>query len=417
MKIIETINFFIGILFTVCYSYQLFYILVPLFARIFRKKKPSGQPEDRTRRYAVVIAARNESAVIAHLIESIKNQDYPAELVDTYVIADNCTDNTAEIAERAGAIVYERTNDIFKGKGYALSYFFERVPIEKYNGFFIFDADNVLSPNYITEMNKMFSDKNRVITSCRNSKNYGDNWISAGYALWFLRESKYLNRSRYILGTSSAVSGTGFLIHRDIMAAKGWNYHLLTEDIEFTIDSIIDGEKISYCDSAVFFDEQPTSFRQSCRQRLRWSKGYLQVFEKYGKNLVRKVFKGSFSCYDMTMNIAPAAIITFTALILNIIYTVIALISGAGVVAAFRPFVDLFLWGYGFLYFIGAITVATQWKKIYCSNFQKILYTFTFPIFMYTYLPISIAAFFVKVEWKAITHNVPKSVDTIINYK
>ena len=87
--------------------------------------------------------------------------------------------------------------------------------------YFVFDADNVLDRNYIFEMNKTFSNGYDIITSYRNSKNYGDNWITAGYALWFLWESEFLNRGRMLLGNSCAVSGTGFYLAVELLKNMG----------------------------------------------------------------------------------------------------------------------------------------------------------------------------------------------------
>ena len=122
-------------------------------------------------------------------------------------------------------------------------------------------------------MNVTFSQGYDIITCYRNSKNYGDNWISAGYGLWFLRESRYLNLARMRLGSSCGVSGTGFLFSAAVLALQGggWPFHLLTEDIEFTIDHVVRGVRIGYCPEAIVYDEQPVSFRQSWAQRLRWS--------------------------------------------------------------------------------------------------------------------------------------------------
>ena len=182
-ELISTVNYYIAVVFVLCYSYQLFYVLVP----IFKKAKP--HKEVKLHRYAVLISARNEEAVIGHLIDSIKSQTYPSELVTTFVVADNCTDSTAKIAADAGAVVYERFNKNQVGKGYALDFLTERINEdygeEFFDGFFVFDADNLLDKHYIEEMNKTFSDGYNITTSYRNSKNYGDNWISAGYALWF----------------------------------------------------------------------------------------------------------------------------------------------------------------------------------------------------------------------------------------
>lgn len=144
-------------------------------------------------------------------------------------------------------------------------------------------------------MNKVFSNGYRIITSYRNSKNFGSNWISSGYSLWFLREAKFLNNARMQLGTSCAISGTGFLISADIIRKNGgWIHHLLTEDIEFTVDSVIHGETIGYCANAILYDEQPTLFRQSLQPTTplgqRILSGLCQLRRKTGSGY----FKGKF---------------------------------------------------------------------------------------------------------------------------
>lgn len=182
METIKVINFIIGIVFFVCYSYQFFYILIPFV----KKEKPHKKTE--LHRYAVLISARNEELVIGNLLDSIAAQDYPSRLVNVFVVADNCTDSTAQIAREHGAAVYERFNKAEVGKGYALEYLIDKI-LEEYGDVFdaymVFDADNLLSEDYISRMNETFSDGYGIITSYRNSKNYGDNWISAGYALCF----------------------------------------------------------------------------------------------------------------------------------------------------------------------------------------------------------------------------------------
>ena len=249
MSWLHTINCVVAFLFVLCYSYQFFYIVYGII------KKPKTYPEAKpVNRYAVLIPARNEEKVIGQLIESIKYQSYPSELIDIYVVADNCTDNTKEVSEKYGAFVYERFDKENVGKGYALEFLLDKIKekysFDFYDGYFCFDADNLLNANYITEMNKCFCDGNKIITSYRNSKNYGTNWITAGYSLWFLREARFLNGVRNNLNISCAISGTGFLIHKDIIKEQdGWKHFLLTEDIEFTVDNVIKGEKIAYCDS------------------------------------------------------------------------------------------------------------------------------------------------------------------------
>lgn len=415
MQLITSINFLIWLAFFICYLYQMYYILVPFI----KKEKP--QSAGGNNRFAVLISARNESNVIGELLGSINGQTYPKELVDVYVVADNCTDNTAEIARKCGAFVYERFDSVNVGKGYALNYVLNKIS-EKYgedyyDSYFVFDADNVLDPHYIEEMNKTFSSGYDILTSYRNSKNYGDNWISAGYALWFLRESKFLNNSRMLLDTSCAISGTGFMFSKKIAKRlKGWKYYLLTEDIEFTVDHVINGYKIGYCKNAVIYDEQPTKFSQSVRQRMRWSKGYFQVLCNYGSKMLKGMFKKKgFSCYDMSMSILPAMVLTVYSAIINITAMITGLLAGINI----APVVDALFGGFMSMYLmmllIGGITTISEWKNIYTTTFKKIFYMFTFPIFMMTYIPITFLALFKKVEWKPIVHSKSKSLAEIVS--
>ena len=407
MQTLKTINFIISVVFFVCYAYQFLYIPAVLWLRRRRAALPAAPASNH---YAILICARNEAAVIGDLLASLRAQTYPRELLTVYVLADNCTDDTARIAREGGAVVYERFNRQQVGKGYALQTLLTHIARDVpagYDGYFVFDADNLLSPDYIEQMNRTFSAGHDIITSYRASKNYGDNWISAGYALWFLRESRYLNHARSLLGTSCAVSGTGFLFSRAVLEETGpWPFHLLTEDIEFSIHEILQGRKIAFCPDAVLYDEQPTTFRQSWRQRMRWSQGYLQVFRDYGARLLRGIFRGSFSCFDMSMAIMPAFVLSTVSILVNLTLGVVGALAGDNLLVAFESVGQMLLNIYLTLLVLGGITTITEWKNIRTSPVKKIVYMFTFPLFMFTYIPISLAAFFCKPQWKPIEHRV-----------
>ena len=407
MTAIKIINTVVMILFMICYAHQFVYIPISLL------RKDPKLPEGKANRFAVLTAARNESAVIGELIRSIQGQTYPSELIDIYVIADNCTDNTAEVARAEGATVFERFNKDQVGKGYAMEFLLNKIQ-KRYDAYIVFDADNVVDPYYIAEINKTFSSGYDIVTSYRNSKNYGDNWISAGYALWFLREAQYQNRPRTLIGSSANIAGTGFLFsHRILEKCGGWHFHLLTEDVEFTADNITRGEKVGYCRSAVFYDEQPTNFRQSIRQRTRWVQGYMQVLRSHGMDLIQETLHGNFACFDMLMNIAPAMILTWVSILLNGIAGGIALLNG-------ESFGNLLLYGIQGLvllcllvFAIGALTLVTEWKEIKATTGEKMLSAFTFPLFMLTYLPATVAALFCEPCWKPIDHTKTISVDDL----
>lgn len=403
MELLQWMNELLALAVCLCFAYRLIYIPV----RLLRRDRP--HQKTRLHHYAVLIAARNESAVIGDLLDTIRAQDYPSDHITTFVVADNCTDNTAAVARAHGAVVWERRDRSRIGKGYALNFLLRHIHHiygDRFDGYFVFDADNLLDPHYISEMNRSFSDGYPILTSYRNSKNYGDNWVSAGYSLWFLQESEYLNHARMLLGVSCMVSGTGFLFSREVLHRHGgWNCFLLTEDIEFSVRSILAGERIGYCPNAILYDEQPVRFRQSWRQRMRWAKGMLQVGARYGTDLVRGIWKkGCFSCFDAGMTVLPAVLLTLAGTVINLVLIGLALWAGAPLLYALRELFGAFMGAYGSLLALGALTTLTEWKRIRATSMQKVFYMFTFPLFMMTWLPISIAALFRKVEWTPIEH-------------
>jgi len=413
MKILMILSVMLTALFTICCFYQAVFALVRLLGkqRTYSAKKLC--------RYAVLIAARNEETVIGHLIDSLKKQDYPAELVDIYVVADNCTDDTYGVAKGRGINVYRRNNNIKVGKGYALQFLLDKIKEEHsdrhYDGYFVFDADNILEPDYITEMNKAFSSGNAVVTGYRNTKNYGDNWITAGYGIYFMRESEYLNRSRDYMGLSSFVSGTGYVFaDRLLKRAGGWSWFALTEDLEFTADMVAQGERVAYCHNAVLYDEQPSDFTQSVLQRSRWIKGFFQVMKLRGASLVKSLFRtGSFSCYDLLMTLAPF-VLTVVGAVLNTAMFVVGM-------AGHKMDLELFtfmalqagLGSYLTLYALGAMTLITENKRIRCPREKKIMYSFTFPVFIFTFLIATLHAGFAKAKWHPIKHTVSVSIEEL----
>ena len=200
LHFLDQFNAVIGVLLFSAYLYQVFYTLYGLVVcpRDRRKaKRPNSTP---SRRYAALICARNEEHVIGELVASLRAQDYPAELLDIYVLADNSTDGTARAARQAGATAFERFNPHQVGKGYALDELIScirmRRPLSDYDAFLVFDADNIVDPHFVSAMDQTFAQGCDVLTSYRNSKNFASSWISASYSIWFLREARFLNYPR-----------------------------------------------------------------------------------------------------------------------------------------------------------------------------------------------------------------------------
>ena len=409
MAILDVLDLLLVIVGGVSIAYQGFCILVSLFA------KPVTFPAaPMDKRYAVLISARNEEQVVGNLIRDIQSQSYPSKLIDIWLVADNCDDGTAQLARDLGCHVVERFNQQQVGKGYALTYLLNAMidskASDQYDAFFVFDADNRLDKHYFEEMNKAYQSGFRILTSYRNSVNLSENWVSSGSALWFIRESRFVSASRMWLGNSCHVGGTGFMFSQEVMRRnQGWKFHLLTEDLEFTMDSVLHGDRIGYVGSAILYDEQPVTFAQSWRQRLRWSKGFLQVFRYYGPALVRRAIQErDFSSIDLTLFICPFTVLAIIRVLLGTIFAACGSSHGRaraprcsiGCSASFSSMV--------FMMVLAGLTMVVERKQIGASNRELFAYALSFPIYILSYVPISFQAVFAKAQWKPIEHQAPR---------
>jgi glycosyltransferase, group 2 family len=228
---------------------------------------------DKKHRFIIALPANNEEGVIGNLIKSLQMQDYDKSLYDIYVIADNCTDGTANVARENGAIVYERFDEDKKTKGYALNWFLDKMKDKKddYDALLVFDADNVVDKNFLNVMNKKLCQGEVLVQGYRDIKNPTDTWVSGGYAIFYWTMNRLYHLARYNMGLSPLINGTAFMVKWDILIDEGWNTKTLTEDIEFALINISKGVKLGWAKDAIVYDEQPLTFKQSWKQRERWS--------------------------------------------------------------------------------------------------------------------------------------------------
>ena len=408
VPILDKINSVIGIIFFACYFYQIVYLFI---AYLTKDKEPPKT--EKLAKIAVLIAARNEERVVGNLVDTLLMQDYKKDAYRVFLVADNCTDNTAAVAKEHGATVYERRNCKERGKGYALDFLIKNIWQDfghgEFDGFLVFDADNLAEPDFLTEINKTFALGYDVVSSYRNSKNYAQSWLAAGQGMWFIRDARILNKARMKIGSCTFVSGTGFLFSRALCEKNGgWPFHTLTEDGEFTSANAVGRVKTGYCGTAEFYDEQPVTLSESWKQRLRWCKGGLQIFRLYLGKLLLGIFKrGGLACFDIAMCLAPAYLISVVAVLVNLVG--FALMPFFGTYAGFFVSLSKIAIGvfgaYAMLFIFSLAATVSEWKKLHAGAFKKILYTFTFPLFIFSFIPIALAALFKRVEWTAIAHN------------
>ena len=351
-----------------------------------------------------IVPAHNEEMVVSNLIESLKNQTYDKNLYDIYVIADNCTDNTAEVARKAGAIVFERFDPAHKTKGYALQWFLKQKIEENadYDAFFVFDADNIVDKDFIVNMNKKLCQGEDVVQGYRDIKNPTDNWITAGYALFYWTMHRLYHLARYNVGLSTLLNGTGFMVRFDVVKPNGWQTETLTEDIEFSLKRIIQGKKLGWATDAIVYDEQPTSFKQSWSQRSRWTVGHMQCMKRYTGELFNSVKeKKSLVTFDGFLYIVgttPMLIITMLVFGINCaMYAAQSMTNIEFVLNILRYLVPTL-----FLPIGTAILAMTLDRKPIKPMLKGLLY---YPLFMGTWVIINIKCLFKReTTWEKIEH-------------
>lgn len=381
--------------------FTLYFAVVAVFALRRRKRYPHADPATR---FAVVVAARNEEAVIGDLVHSVLDQAYPQALRDVFVVPNNCTDDTAGAAQRAGAEIIHCLEPV-RGKGEALHQAFDQLRDRGYDAFLVFDADNTLAPDYLARMNDAFCAGAKVCKSRTKAANPTAAGVAGCYGLYFTCFDLIWNRPRSACGLSAKLIGTGFGFTREVLEGLGgWNTSTIAEDAEFAAQCARAGYRVHWVPEAVNYDEEPTSFLVSLRQRKRWCSGVMQVARQEVPRLWAVDVPRPGLRWDMTMFLvasfiqAASGLLMLASLGLNIASGELAalwlslacmgltLLSGMALGAAL-----CLLGGYGLRGMGRSILL--------------------FPIFTATWLPLQMLSLFKDTKkWQVIAHGQSRAV-------
>lgn len=390
--------------------YTLYFTLTGLWA--FKKNKTEIHEFPDKTKFAIIIAARNETNVIGYLVKSLINQNYNEELYDIYVLPNNCTDDTCEVAKENGARVLEVTIPV-KSKGEVLKFAFNKLNDDEYDAYLVFDADNVVHPDFLKHMNNIYQSGHIAAQGRKDAKNIYDNWISCGYALFYSIQNIFYNKSRTNVKMSATINGTGFMIATDFIKEYGFNPVTVTEDIELSILCILNGEKVVYCDDAITYDEQPTGFKESIHQRKRWSVGIIQCCQTYNKQLLKKAIrhKDKSAMDKLLFNIAP-----YTQILSLAPFILLAIMNMSSITTVTHALLNYdysgLIVGYIFSLIISFYSIQYYKKSIIKSLSGAIL----FVIFIFSWIPINIYCIFSKkeIKWAPIKHDRAIDVEELI---
>lgn len=380
--------------------FTLYYFCIAFFG-IYRKKEVKLTTPKHT--FATIIAAHNEEKVIGQLIESLSMLNYPRALYDIYVIADNCTDRTAQVARAAGAIVFERFNDTQRGKGYAMEWMFAQLfELDKsYDAVTIFDADNLVDPEFLLEMNNRLCKGEKVIQGYLDSKNPHDTWISGTFSISFWVVNHIWHLAKYNLGLSSVLGGTGMCISTDILKKIGWGATCLTEDMEFTMKVLACGIRTTWAHDAVVYDEKPLTFAQAWKQRKRWAQGHFDVARRFIPKLMAEgVRQRKLFILDGVMHLVQPHFMIFSTVFILLNYVGYFMPFYTNILYMFIPIEIFRIIAIGQYVFPMIVLV-----KIHAHS-KSWAYLLLYPLFIYSWIPITFIGFFKRNqrEWVHTPH-------------
>lgn len=257
--------------------YYLFFALAYLF--LPKRSVPGVAPQIR---FLIVMPAHNEEYLIGRTLKQLAAVDYPRHLFEVVVIADNCHDRTAAIAAEHKVRVVERRDRQALGKGFALSWALSRLSLSAFDAVVIIDADTMMDPRYLREMNSALCAGSRVLQGYNNLLNPDETNLTRLIHVTSVMKNLLFNEGRARLGLSVALMGTGMCFDRKVLEEMGWEAHSIGEDWEYSAKLIQRDIAVAFVDRAVTYAHEATSLRQGFSQRLRWSGGKFQMMADFG---------------------------------------------------------------------------------------------------------------------------------------
>lgn len=391
--------------------FTVYYFFISWFG-LFGKKK-EVKLYDNSKTFAMIVCAHNEDKVIAQLVDNLKRLRYPDEMYDIFVVADNCTDKTAEVARKAGAQVHERFSDVGKGKGFAMDWMFERLfKMERqYDAVCVFDADNLVHLDFLKEMCSHLNNGEQLIQGYLDSKNPEDTWISGVFSISFWIVNHVWHLAKYNMGLSACLGGTGMCLDTKLLKRYGWGATCLTEDMEFTMKAIMENIPTTWAHDAIIYDEKPLTFKAAWNQRQRWAQGHFDVCHRYlPKMFMKGIREHDWVVLDCTVNLfQPYFLMISTFFVLcSYAYTIYPFYTN--VLYTILPLEIWQIIGLGQYIF----PVAVLWK-IRAST-KSWLYLLLYPIFIYSWIPITAIGWWHRNdhEWSHTAHTRGVSFDDIV---
>jgi len=266
------------------------WLLVLTLAGLFRPPRPRAEPAPG--RIAIVVPAHNEELRLPSTLASLHaecRRDGDAEI---FVVADNCTDATAALAQRHGAQVLERTDATRRGKGHALDFAFRRLLGMDFRYFVVVDADSTLDPGFLGTLRRHFAAGADAVQARYTVLNAGDSPRTRLMELALAAFNVLRPRARAVLGLSAGLLGNGFALRREVLEALPYAAGSIVEDLEYHLVLVFHGVVVRFADETAVRGEMPSIGAGVRQQRVRWEGGRLRMLLEHGRGLASDLFRG-----------------------------------------------------------------------------------------------------------------------------
>ncbi len=296
------------------------------------------RPAARTLRFDVVVPAHNEAPVIAQTVANLLRLDWPRDLFRVLVVADNCTDATAEVARAAGALVIERQDAQRRGKGYALELAFSTSAAQGLaDAVVVIDADAQASENLLSAFASRIEGGEQAVQAHYGVLNPMASWrtrlITIAKASFHIVRS----RARERLGLSCGIRGNGWCVTHALLRRVPYRCFSLTEDLEYGIELGLAGVRVAYADEAHSDAEMVSGEQVASKQRQRWESGRFRLIRSKTWGLLQAGFgRPSRLCLDLALDLL---VLPLSYVVLNILL----LLGFAAVIAPWIPSAALWL--------------------------------------------------------------------------
>ena len=274
-------------------------LLLTALSKEPKEPKPSPTPF----RFRIVVPAHDEAAGIGETVKSLQALEYPADLFDVLVIADNCSDDTAARAEAAGAKVLVRNDQQLRGKGYALDYAFARLT-EDIDAVIVIDADTVVSKNLLSAFSARLAIGAQALQADYRVRNPLSSWRTRLMAIAFGSFHVVRSRARERLALSAGLRGNGMCFTQKVLKEVPHEAFSIVEDVEYGIRLAQAGHRVHYVDEAHVYGEMTSSGSTARSQRKRWEGGRAGLLRAYGPALLRRALaERSLVLADLAMDL------------------------------------------------------------------------------------------------------------------